>query len=161
MKGTTLSKTLHTPLDEALDSELIATGRVTGKGRSGAPELKVWVLVRQDTGMSLGKAIAQTGHAFVTSYALTHHFNPQVAFTWMNAGQPKLSKRVRNEAELIKCFEACREMGLVSVIVEDEARTEFKEKTLTAVCVGPCLFDDLPKIVKQLQLIKAEIDNFA
>lgn len=145
--------------DTFIDPEMLSTGRVTGKGRLDAPELKTWVLVRMDTGMSLGKMIAQTGHAFVTAFAISAYHNPERAYSWFNAGQPKLSKKAKNENELLKCFNACRDAGLVAVIVEDEGRTEFDGvRTLTGVCVGPCLFEELPKAVQRLQNISVPLD---
>jgi peptidyl-tRNA hydrolase len=149
------------PHHTGIDPELLRTGIVRGPGGKSGSELKVWVVVREDTGMSFGKAIAQTGHAFTTVYAITHHFDDTKAYQWLNSGQPKLSKRVKNEAKLLKAFDDCRAAGLVAVLVEDEARTEFTEKTFTAACVGPCLFEELPKSVKSLQLIKEDIVEFS
>jgi peptidyl-tRNA hydrolase len=153
--------TYVSPPYTGIDPELIKTGIVRGPGGKSDNELKVWVIVREDTGMSFGKAIAQTGHAFTTTYAITHHFDDRKAYQWLNSGQPKLSKRVKNETKLLKTFEDCRTAGLVAVLVLDEGRTEFETETFTAACVGPCLFDELPKSVKSLQLIKEEIVDFS
>jgi PTH2 family peptidyl-tRNA hydrolase len=154
--------TYVSPPHTGIDPELIKTGVVRGPGGKSDNELKVWVIVREDTGMSFGKAIAQTGHAFTTVYAITHYFDDMKAYKWLNSGQPKLSKRAKNKNELMKAFEACRAAGLVTVLVEDEGRTEFEGvKTVTAACVGPCLFEELPKAVQRLQLIKEEIVDFS
>jgi peptidyl-tRNA hydrolase len=149
------------PAHTGIDPDLIKTGIIRGPGGKTDNELKVWVIVREDTGMSFGKAIAQTGHAFTTAYAITHHFDDMKAYKWLNSGQPKLSKRVKNEAKLLKAFEDCRSAGLVAVLVLDEGRTEFEKETFTAACVGPCLFEELPKSVKSLQLIKEDIFEFS
>lgn len=62
---------------------------------------------------------------------------------------------VKNEEELRKCVEACKEVGLVAVTVNDAARTVFDKSTYTVGAVGPCFRKDLPKRVSRLRLFKA------
>lgn len=114
-------------------------------------ELRIWTAVRRDLEIPIGKLSAQTGHAFVGALWAAPR---DVAEAYMSeAGQAKVTVRVKNEAELVKMYEACRDAGLPTVIVKDAGRTVFSEPTLTTMGVGPCRAVDLPKKFRRLQLL--------
>lgn len=139
-----------------LNAELLATGRVYGTPQGPADELKMWLIVRRDLNMPIEKGYPQAGHGYLTCYAITRELNPEVAISYVNSSQAKISVGVKSEDELLKAFEACREAGLVACLVKDAARTVFNEETYTVACVGPCKRDELPKRVKKLQLLKSD-----
>lgn len=121
-----------------------------------APEKKMWVIVRTDLKMRIEKGMPQAGHGFLTSWVRALFQNPSVALAYLNEAQPKISVRVKKEADLQKAYKLCQEAGLPSVLIKDAARTFFTEPTYTVAVVGPCLKDDLPKYVRNLQLLVTE-----
>lgn len=117
-------------------------------------ELKIWIIVRKDLKLSLGKFGPQAAHAAGTCMVFTDRKDRSVTDTYLSQAQPKITVGVDDEAELVKAFEICRAAGLVAVLVKDAGRTELEGKTLTVCAVGPCLRSDLPGPVKRLQAIK-------
>jgi len=121
------------------------------QGERPENELKIWLLVRKDLPISVGKGLVQSGHAIGTCMANTAFKNPEVVKTYLSHAQPKISVGVKNQHELVTCIAMCREAGIEAVTVTDAGRTEFNEHTMTFGAVGPCYRDDLPKRVKRLQ----------
>jgi peptidyl-tRNA hydrolase len=117
-------------------------------------EPRIWILARKDLPLSLGKFGAQAGHVAGTCMVLSDRRNSGDVDAYMAHGQPKITVAVDDEAELVKCFQLCRESMLVTVIVQDAGRTELDGKTLTMAAVGPCLRSELPQPVKRLQMFK-------
>lgn len=117
-------------------------------------EPRIWILARKDLPLSLGKFGAQAGHVAGTCMVLSDRRNSGNVDDYMAHGQPKITVAVDDEAELVKCFQLCREAMLVTVIVQDAGRTELDGKTLTMAAVGPCLRSALPQPVKRLQMFK-------
>lgn len=114
-------------------------------------ELKMWLLVRKDLPMSIGKALIQSPHAMGTCMVNTAFKNPDLVKTYLSHAQPKISVGVKNLHELETCIALCREVGIETVTVTDAGRTEFNEPTTTFGAIGPCYRDDLPKRVRNLQ----------
>lgn len=121
---------------------------------TGTPELRMWLLVRRDIPMSLGKLAVQAGHGFGTCMWLAMQKNPTEAEKYISQAQSKAIVGVKSDAELISCIEACKEAGLIATTVTDAARTYFQEPTLTVGAVGPCYKDQLPKKVQRLRLFE-------
>jgi PTH2 family peptidyl-tRNA hydrolase len=118
---------------------------------------KMWLFVRRDLVIPLEKLIAQGGHVAVTC-ALNEFRQGDAALVddWMARGQAKITKRAKNENELRKVYNLCREAGISASIVTDAARTFFDEKTVTMAAVGPCLRNRLPKAVDGMQVLTAK-----
>jgi len=117
-------------------------------------ELRIWAAVRTDLNMPMGKACGQAGHAFL---AACLRASPDVIDAYMSSpAQAKITLAVRDEAELVRMYEMCKEAGLPTVIVKDQGRTVFEGKTYTVMAVGPCRAVDLPKRFRRLQMLKAE-----
>jgi peptidyl-tRNA hydrolase len=120
------------------------------------PEKKMWLIVRTDIKMRIEKGMPQAGHGVLTSWVRGLFQNPIVALGYLNEAQPKISVRVKKESDLHKAYRLCQEAGLPSVLIKDAARTFFSEPTFTVACVGPCYKSDLPKFVRNLQLLVTE-----
>jgi peptidyl-tRNA hydrolase len=120
------------------------------------PEKKMWILVRTDIKMPIEKGMPQAGHGFLVSWVRGLFQNPVVALGYLNEAQPKISVRIKKEADLHKAYRLCQEANLPSVLIMDAARTWFPDPTYTVVCVGPCLRSELPKFVEKLQLLVTE-----
>lgn len=115
-------------------------------------ELKMWLLVRKDLPMSVGKAVIQSGHAIGTCMVNVALKNPDLMKTYLAHAQPKISVRVKNQNELETCIALCREAGIEATTITDAGRTEFDGPTMTFGAIGPCYREDLPKRVQKLQL---------
>lgn len=143
-----------------IDPAVLSDGAIDGSKHQvpdpGVPEKKMWILVRTDIKMLVEKAMPQAGHGFLVSWVRGLFQNPVVALGYLNEAQPKISVRIKNESDLLKAYSLCQEANLPSVLIMDAARTFFPEPTYTVVCVGPCLRSDLPKFVKNLQLLVTE-----
>ncbi|MCF6114781.1 aminoacyl-tRNA hydrolase [Mesorhizobium muleiense] len=111
-------------------------------------ELRMWLFIRKDLPMPPGKLAAQAGHGFGTGR------DPDLVVEYMNRAQGKIAVSVKNEEELLKSVEACKEAGLVAVSVKDAAHTVFDKPTYTVGAVGPCYRKDLPKRVSRLRLFE-------
>jgi len=118
---------------------------------------RMWLFVRCDIRIPLEKLIAQGAHVAVTS-ALNAFRAGEAALVdnWLSRGQAKITKRAKNEAELRKVYDLCREAGLWASIVTDAGRTFFDEPTVTMAAVGPCMRGQLPKAVDRLRVLQAE-----
>lgn len=119
---------------------------------SGSPELRMWLLVRLDLRMPLGKFAAQAGHGYTTGLWLSSQRDPVLVETYMRHSQAKIAVGVRHEQELLACIAECEEAGLIAVAIKDAGRTVFERPTVTVGAVGPCYRKDLPKRVRRLRL---------
>lgn len=116
-------------------------------------ELRIWCAVRRDLAMPAGKLANQAGHAYAS---VLWRAPREVGVAYMaTAGQAKIAVGVKSEAELLKMYGLCKEAGLPTVIVRDQARTIFSEKVYTTMAVGPCLRGDLPKAFRKLHLLQS------
>jgi peptidyl-tRNA hydrolase len=124
------------------------------KAGSAKRELRMWLFIRKDLPMPPGKLAAQAGHGYATCLWLSNDRDSDLVGMYMSHAQGKIAVSVKNEEELLKCVEACKEAGLVAVAVKDAARTVFDESTYTVGAVGPCYRKDLPKLVSRLRLFE-------
>lgn len=116
----------------------------------------MWLAIREDLGMSSGKAMIQSGHAFQW-HAVDQTIAGNNLFAEYMADRltPKVCVRVKDEATLHKIIAVASEALLSPVLVVDEGRTEFDgRKTPTCVVFGPAYRDELPPLLKRLQLWK-------
>lgn len=127
-------------------------------------ELKIWIVMRQDLEMPLGKAIAQGGHAVDWTLAAAarqdepshpNHHNEEVGRVerYRLQNTPKITVKAKNLAAMKRAFDECKEANIPCSFVVDEGRTIFAEPTATAVGIGPCYYEELPKFVQRLQLL--------
>jgi peptidyl-tRNA hydrolase len=124
------------------------------KANRAVPELRMWLLIRKDLPMPPGKLAAQAGHGYGTCLWLSNGRDPDLVALYMSRAQVKIAVAVKNEEELLKCVETCKEAGLVAVSVKDAAHTVFNEPTYTVGAVGPCYRKDLPARVARLRLFQ-------
>lgn len=78
---------------------------------SGSPELRMWLLVRVDLRMPLGKFAAQAGHGYTTCLWLSSQRDPVLVETYMRHSQAKIAVSVRHEQELLACVAGMRGGG--------------------------------------------------
>jgi len=136
-----------------LESAMSGTVReLRPQSQIGESELRMWLFVRKDLPMPPGKLAAQAGHGFGTCIWIALQKSPDLVGRYMAEAQGKIVVAARNEDELLKAVEACREAGLPAVAVKDAAHTVFSEPTWTVGAVGPCYRHELPKKVSRLRL---------
>ncbi len=147
-------------LRKYLYPEVLEDGMVDGerykKPDPTIAEKKMWLIVRKDLNLSLEKGCPQSGHGHLTSWVRGLFKVPLVALAYLNEAQPKITVGVKNETQLLKAFRLCQEASLPCVLIKDAGRTVFPEPTFTVVCVGPCLHEQLPKFVGDLNLLKTQ-----
>lgn len=100
--------------------------------------------------MRKGKMVAQGSHASLGSFLKS---KPEAQAKWFDTGQTKICVSVDSEQELIDIFEAGGRANLPTTIIRDSGRTEFKEPTLTAVCIGPADEGLINEITGNLKLL--------
>jgi PTH2 family peptidyl-tRNA hydrolase len=114
-------------------------------------ELRMWVAVRVDINMPIGKLCAQVGHGFLL--AITRAI-PEIAHSYIDSGSmTKITVKVNSEDELKAVEAAAKEAGIPCAFIVDAGRTVFNEPTPTVCAFGPCFRDDLPPLLKSLSLL--------
>lgn len=119
-------------------------------------ELCMYIIVRDDLGMSRGKMCAQTGHVVGGLY-LKYAYHGNDAYRgdfnrWLEAGQRKvvLAADTKEWKKVVAQFAndpyAC--------IIQDSGYTEIPSGTQTACAVWPMLKSARPKVLKRLQSLK-------
>ena len=114
------------------------------------PELKMWLLVREDLEISKGKLAGQSGHAFMSAIL---QVSRDLVDRYLADNQPKIVVRVKNLDALLRSERECQEIGLNHALITDAGRTEFPEPTKTVMAVGPCYRDELPRYLQRLRLL--------
>lgn len=116
-------------------------------------ELKIWLAIRSDIDIPIGKAMAQAGHGFTWALRKSQDSDPDITEEYLSTNQPKIVVKAKNEASLLRMEKECQELGLPVALVKDSGRTVFPEPTFTVCAVGPCYEDELPKYVQRMQLL--------
>lgn len=120
-------------------------------------ELRLYCVMRSDLAavagkpIPLGKLISQGGHAFDGCIEVC----PELLYLeYVNDGaRPKITIEAKNEHALRRAFAECQQAGLSCYLVTDAGRTVFPEPTMTCLGIGPVRRIDLPKYVRNFQLL--------
>lgn len=117
--------------------------------------IKQVIIIRTDLSMRKGKMIAQGAHASLASiHNITSGGDKHKLFnTWMQSGQTKIVVGIDSEDGLKLLYDQAKNAGLNCAFVIDSGKTEFKQPTATAVCIGPNLNTDIDKITGNLKLL--------
>lgn len=125
-----------------------------------APEMKIWIVVRNDitiTAMKLGVQIAH-GVEWLTRALVIDYPERYLEYqSTGTGGTPKIGVKAKSEADLRKAVDEATAAGIPAVLVVDEGRTEFDGvKTATVAAFGPAYRDELPPYLRRLQLLKTD-----
>ena len=101
--------------------------------------------------MRKGKLAAQVAHASVQSVVFNTH-NYKVT-RWLESGMAKIVVGCDSEDELFQLEEQARQAGILTSIVTDAGKTEFKEPTITVLAIGPDDDHKVDSITKNLGLL--------
>ena len=133
-------------------------------------EVKQYIIVRTDLGMNAGKVAAQAAHACLkvffdkfekTSVELDNGtFEYGLMFVptpeekqWIDGRFTKITKKVKNENQLLKVYNAAKEAGLNVSLIKDAGIYGLEGENYTVVAVGPNYVDKCEPIVGKLQLL--------
>ena len=127
-------------------------------------EVKQYIVIRSDLGMSMGKTAAQASHAAMKVFfdkfnavnktkdgVLYEIFLTEEEAIWKDGLFTKIVKRVKTEAELLKVYEKAKDAGLNVSLIKDAALTELTEPAYTAIAIGPNYVEKCEPITKRLQ----------
>lgn len=122
-------------------------------------ELRIYILVRNDITMPLGKAFAQVGHAVLGTVEAARRVDPRRVAAYLGEGDLALIEQGHakialrgKEKDLLRAAKELAEAGLPHALIRDAGRTVFAEPTLTCLGIGPVRKSELPKFVQRLQL---------
>ena len=119
------------------------------------PACKMVVLVRQDLGMSVGKACAQVSHATLGAYKQTKRTagGDEMLEAWNAGGEPTIVLKVDDEAQLQSLLAQAEANGLVAYRVADAGRTEVAAGTVTCAAIGPAAIEAIDAVTGRLSLL--------
>lgn len=123
-------------------------------------EYKIWIALREDLTIPLGKAITQGGHG-VDMTLEAAEATPERIQLYRACNRPKITCWIKNEAAVRRAHAECVAAGLPSAFVTDAGRTVFAEPTVTVFAVGPARFSELPRFVQRLQLLREKVPETA
>lgn len=109
-------------------------------------DLRMYIVVNEDLGMSKGKTAAQVAHA-CTAYVLDMN-NQDKVISWYKDCQKKIILRA-HQKQMEKL-----ELSYKEYSVHDNGLTEIPADSLTAICLGIGTVGEMKPIVKRFQLLK-------
>jgi PTH2 family peptidyl-tRNA hydrolase len=127
-------------------------------------QTKQVIVMRTDTDppMRKGKMIAQGSHAsmaFLSRRVFDSNGNAtspkftEAEYNWFNNSFVKICVRVDSEKELLEIYEKAKEQNLEAHLIQDSAKTEFKEPTYTCVAIGPDECSKIDAVTSGLKLL--------
>lgn len=116
-------------------------------------ELKMWLAVRIDLPMPIGKLAAQVGHGFVRLVLEAAVADVELVKRYQSEGEAKITVQVPNEWGLRRVADECRRAGIPHALVTDAGRTVFDRPTVTVCAFGPRLRSELPAYLRRLRLL--------
>lgn len=125
-------------------------------------EVKQYIIIRTNLGMSIGKTAAQASHAsmkvfFDKMLPIKPMEDTRVIMfskeelKWVDGSFTKIVKKVKNETQLLKVYNQAKEAGLNCSLIKDAGLTELEGENYTAVAIGPNYVDKCEPIVKCLR----------
>lgn len=118
----------------------------------GNGEYKMVILIRNDLGMSKGKAVAQACHATLVAYKSALQQSPSALKAWDLQGQPKVTLRVDSESDLVALVRRARASNLVGELIRDAGRTQLEPGTRTVGAIGPAKREQVDAVTGHLKL---------
>ena len=118
-------------------------------------DLRLYAVLRTDIRMSIGKAAAQAGHAYVNAINASRDTPEGEAYAKLDPGT-KICLSGGTGAELMKLHDDLASVGVASFTVFDQDHVELPDFTgariLTALGVGPIRALHAPAVLRVLSL---------
>jgi PTH2 family peptidyl-tRNA hydrolase len=134
-------------------------------------QVKQYLIVRTDLPMNAGKVATQAAHACMkvffdkfenTQIIQKNGEDPVDAMVfipseeekqWIKGQFTKITKKVKNEGQLIKVYENAKAAGLNVSIIKDAGLFGLEGENYTVVAVGPNYVDECEPVVGKLRLL--------
>jgi PTH2 family peptidyl-tRNA hydrolase len=116
-------------------------------------ELRMYLVWRNDLAIPFGKALGQSGHAFVSAVIIADRHDRDLVDLYLLHSQPKIVVKCKNLDALLRAKTECDAIEMNCYLVTDAGRTVFPEPTVTCLAIGPCYRDELPKFIRRMQLL--------
>lgn len=134
-------------------------------------EVKQYIIIRTNLGMNVGKACSQAAHAsmkvFFDKFESTQiclksgadfvdglvYIPSKEEMQWIKGKFTKITKKVKNENQLLKVYEQAKEAGLNASLIRDSGLYGLEGENYTAVAVGPNYVEDCEPVVGKLRLL--------
>lgn len=135
-------------------------------------EVKQYIIVRSDLGINCGKACAQSAHAsmkvFFDKFERTQiclnkskeelvdgfvYIPSKEELQWIEGKFTKITKKVKNENQLLKVYNQAIEAGLNASLIKDAGLYGLEGENYTCVAIGPNYVDKCEPVVGKLQLL--------
>lgn len=121
-------------------------------------DLRIYIVMRTDIGMSRGKMIAQACHAveglnllLVQRLGIPNYMG--LKHRYRLGGSTKIALRCDDEATLIDCIHICEGSDIPVYVVRDAGRTEVEPDTATCLAFGPIARDEVPSKLRRMRLL--------
>jgi len=109
------------------------------------------IVIRNDLGLSIGKAAAQACHA---CYESSRKSTPKIRQLWENEGQKKIVLVVEDLKQLRNLKKDADKLKLPNSLISDAGLTEIKKGTVTCLGIGPDKEERIDKVTGNLKLLK-------
>lgn len=129
-------------------------GGVANDNAERPDELKMWLAVRTDIEMSKGKLAVQAMHAAGWLHLLAFNDFPELMQAYMGQATPKICVKAKNLAALERIEREAVAAGIPCYTVADAGRSEVEPGTKTVCMFGPAYRKDLPKYLRELNMLK-------
>lgn len=142
-------------------------------------EVKQYIIVRTDLPMNAGKVAAQASHACMKVFFDKMTFQEKLGMSpctpgssdeehisgtysfkvtyeeqkWIEGNFTKITKKVKNENQLLKVYNAAKEAGLNVSLIKDAGLYGLEGENYTCIAVGPNYIDKCEPVVGKLQLL--------
>jgi peptidyl-tRNA hydrolase, PTH2 family len=142
-------------------------------------EVKQYIIVRTDLPMNAGKLAAQAAHASMKVFFDKMKFSEKTSVIpfypgtsdeegiagdysfkvtheeqrWIEGNFTKITKKVKNENQLLKVYQAAKDAGLNASLIKDAGLYGLEGENYTCIAVGPNYVEDCEPIVGKLQLL--------
>lgn len=119
--------------------------------------MRLYAILRSDISMSIGKSIAQAGHAYLGSLSVAHNRSLPIAKAYSDLDvATKICLDGGSEDNLLRLHDKLSHLNIPSFLVVDSGHVELPDfdgsPTLTALGVGPVLRNEAPGFLKKLPL---------
>ena len=140
-------------------------------------KVKQYIIVRTDLPMNAGKVAAQAAHSCMKVFFDKMRFMPVVGVKpgqtgadtdfvgtyswsateeevkWIEDKFTKITKRVKNENQLLKVYNQAKEAGLNVSLIKDAGLYGLEGENYTCIAVGPNYEDRCDPVVRKLRLL--------
>lgn len=115
--------------------------------------LKMWLIVRNDIGMTPGKMTSQAAHAAIGAFLASQGSPEHLAYSTLSPGTKVCLQG--NLEQIGRAVEKLQRAGIPHYLVVDSGCPDFFEgrPTITALGIGPATRSQISNITRRFQLL--------